>query len=91
MLHCLNEMNFPMLSVAHDIIRRNNCDDTGDQTLQLKKWGKHSSTKTRTLRCSSSWCCQLKTSAAPQFTPLSVTQRIQQHLSFSCLLTSALN
>lgn len=34
-----------------------------------KKGGKHSSSKTRLLRCSSSqcsWCCQLKTSAAPQ-------------------------
>lgn len=42
-----------------------------------KKEGKHSSSKTRALRCSCS--------------TVSVTQRIQQHLCFSCLLTSALN
>lgn len=53
MLHCLIQMNFPMLIIAHDIICRDNTVPVTTHEIKhyswKKKWGKHSSTKTGTL------------------------------------------
>lgn len=81
-LHCLtpHSIRGPSSELSraqcgpHDIMSRNNTGPVTTQEIKHsgwkknKKWGKHSSSKTRTLRCSSSWRCQLKTSAAPQYT-----------------------
>jgi len=58
---------------------------TRSNTQLGKKRGTHSSSKTRTLRCSSSVCCQLKTSAAQSESEAPTASLLQ------CLLTSGLN
>lgn len=40
MLHCLNQMNFPMLSVAHDIISRDNTVPVTTHEIKHSSWKK---------------------------------------------------